>query len=381
MPRWLSFAVFLSTVLAVFGSLHYYLYSRLESWLQQGSWWLPAGFAVLAVSPVLARVSERQLRVLYPPLWWLAATWMGVGFYLLVFLSAGHLVETAMLVAGAWPGAHASVVTVGGGFALSIVFALVGLVVGARRPVVTEVDVLLANLPASADGTTVVQISDVHVGSLVDARKVRRLVDQINALEPDLVVVTGDLVDERPEGLGTCGELLARLEARAGVFAVSGNHEFYAGPEASVAWMQQAGIRVLDNEVVEPIEGLLLAGFHDPTGVGWGNPRFRATPSEIAGVLANRETGKPTVALYHQPVLVDVFADAGIDLLLCGHTHGGQLWPFRHLTALRYRYTQGLYEQGGMRVYVCRGTGTWGPPMRVPHPAEVVRFRLRRAPA
>lgn len=380
MRRWLSFAMFLSVVLTVFGSLHYYLYSRLDTWIHPGGWLLPLAMGALAVSPVAARLSERVSRFVYVPLWWLAATWMGVAFYLLVFLSSGHLVETAIHVAGAWPVGGTSRFTVGGGVLLTAVASIVGLVFGERQPCVTELDVALPGLPEEAEGLTVVQISDVHVGALVGERKVRRLVEQINAMSPDLVLITGDLVDERPDKLRACGKVLAGLKARAGVFSITGNHEFYSGPGAAIAWMKRAGIRVLDNEVVEPVPGLQLAGFHDPTGIEWDDRRFRATPTDIEETLARRDEGKPTIALYHQPLLVDRFARAGVNLLLCGHTHGGQLWPFRHLTALRYRYTQGLYEESGMRMYVCRGTGTWGPPMRLPQPAEIVRIRLRRSP-
>lgn len=377
MRRWFSFALFLSIVLAVFGGLHYYLYSRIASWVDGGIP-LATAFAVFAVLPVGSRITERFSRSQYVPVWWLAACWMGVAFYLLVFLLAGHFVEAAVAAAGAWPGDHAKPWTVGVPVVLAAATSLAALYQGNRRPRVSEVEVTLDGLGPAAEGATIVHISDVHVGSLVGEGKVRALVDQLRALEPDIVVITGDLVDERPEKLAACGRHLAELRGKLGTYAVTGNHEFYSGVAESVAWMKRAGIRVLSNEVVEPVEGLLIAGFHDPTGVGWGDARFRSTREDIEAVLQGREGGKATVVLYHQPVRVGMFERAGVDLLLCGHTHGGQLWPFRYLTALRYRHTQGMYREGNMQVYVCRGTATWGPPMRLPGPPEIVRFRLRR---
>ena len=382
MPRWTTFLVFISVVLLVFGGLHAYLFVRIDAWLGWTGFAggaLKATMASLAVLPVASRVLERKGPGIYRIAWWIASVWMGLAFYLLLFLLAGQAIESAVQVAGAWPGTQALRYTVGIPVVLALAVGGHGVWSAHRGARVTEREVQLRDLPPEADGMTIAQISDVHMGSIVGPHRVAAIVARLQGLAADAVVITGDLVDERPSRLTACVRAFAPLRPSLGIFAVTGNHEFYAGVDASVELMTNAGFRVLENEAVELRPGIVLAGFHDPTGIQWGDARWRSTPKDFDRVLGDRADGRTRIVLYHQPTFADHFERLGVDLMLCGHTHGGQLWPFRHLVTLRYRYVDGLYEVGAMLLNVCRGTATWGPPMRVGAPAEIVHFTLRRA--
>jgi len=382
MSRVGSMVIFICVVLLVFGGLHTYLYVRIETWL---GWSGAAGGALkvamgsLAVLPVASRVLQRGGPGLRALLWWLASVWLGLAFYLLLFLLAGQLVESALQVAGAWPGMQALRFTVGLPVAAAVSVVAFGVWSARSGPVITRREVYLRDLPPAADGLALAQISDVHMGSLVGPRHVALIVDRLRSLSPDAVVITGDLIDEDPSSLGEAIAQFAPLRPPLGIFAVTGNHEFYAGASESVDLMSGAGFRVLENDAVELVPGVVLAGFHDPTGIRWGASRWRSTPQDFARVLGDRADGRTRLVLYHQPTLLEQFENLGVDLVLSGHTHGGQLWPFRYLVRLRYPHVDGLYRVGALQLNVCRGTATWGPPMRVGAPAEIVVLTLRRA--
>jgi predicted MPP superfamily phosphohydrolase len=206
---------------------------------------------------------------------------------------------------------------------------------------------------------------------------VRRVVEQVNALRPDLVAVTGDLVDGSVRDLGRAVAQLGRLEARHGVFFVTGNHEYYSGVGSWVAELGRLGIRVLRNERVvigDAGASLDLAGVDD-----WGARRYGAG-ADLGRALDGRDPDRALVLLAHQPRGVEEAVRAGVELQLSGHTHGGQIFPFSLLVGAVYPYVRGLYahEEGDRsgHVYVSRGTGYWGPPLRLGSPPEIAKIVL-----
>jgi hypothetical protein len=247
-----------------------------------------------------------------------------------------------------------------------------------------EVPVRLPRLPRALDGLRIVQLSDLHLGMLADGRFLRDVVQKSNALRPDLVVITGDLVDGGVDVLGPEVEPLTGLRSRWGTLFVTGNHEYYSGADDWVAWLRARGIRVLMNErvalgadglSVEPARGpgLDLAGVTDFRA---GHNHDGHAP-DLPRALAGRDPDRELVLLAHQPRQVDEAAAAGVGLQLSGHTHGGQLWPFGGLVGLFQPYIQGLHRHGATtQIYVSRGTGCWGPPMRVGAPAEIASVIL-----
>ena len=259
---------------------------------------------------------------------------------------------------------------------LALAAAAWGAVEARRTARVREVEVPIAGLPAALQGFTIGQISDVHVGPTVKRGYVQAIVEAVNRLDADAVAVTGDLVDGRVAELAEEVEPLARLRARHGSFFVSGNHEYYSGAPEWLTHLGSLGLRVLTNEhVTLDHDGsrLVLAGVSD-----WSAHHFvpghRSSPrAALAGAPADAAL---RVLLAHQPRSAPEAAAAGFDLQLSGHTHGGQFWPWNLLVPLQQPFTAGLHRLGRLWVYTSRGTGYWGPPLRLGAPSEITRLRL-----
>lgn len=196
----------------------------------------------------------------------------------------------------------------------------------------------------------------------------------MNALEPDLIAITGDLVDGTVAQLQEQTAPFKGLRAKDGVFFVTGNHEYYTGDvDEWLSWLSAAGIRPLRNERVVIRDGFELAGTDDRTARGPGHGE------DIPNALRGRDPRKPLILMAHQPKSFFQAAELGADLQLSGHTHGGQIYPFTYLVALFQPYVAGLYQRGDSQIYVSRGTGTWGPPMRLGAPAEITEIELWRS--
>ncbi len=366
------FAVFLSVVLAIWAGQHLYVGWRLLSLPLGDGPWLRRGLLALLVlgclSYPLAQTLSRTTHLPVDALTWLGATWMGVLFLLFAALLAVDLLTLGGLVLKpALPALR------GGAAALALLGSLAALVGGHARPRLVDLEVTLPGLPASRDGLTLVQVSDLHLDGTVGERRLHQVLDQVLALEPDLVVVTGDLVDSRVEPARPMLPELRRLRAPHGVLAVLGNHEHYAGAAASRALLADAGYEVLDNRAVEVAPGLWVAGVPDARGAAQTGSLRADLPAALAGVPA----GAAVVLLQHSPEEEAAAASAGVGLMLSGHTHGGQIWPFGLLVRTSYRHIGGVHRVGPMTLVVSRGAGLWGPPMRLFAPSDIVRVTLR----
>jgi len=259
---------------------------------------------------------------------------------------------------------------------LAVLATVVGFIDARRTPRVVDVEVPLPGLPADLQGFTIAQISDVHIGPTIKRDFLRGIVDTVNSLAVDLVAITGDLVDGSVEQLAAQVEPLSRLHARHGAWFVTGNHEYYSGATAWIAELRRLGVRVLLNEHVVLSHGgasLLLAGVTD-----YSADRFDPTQrSDPQAALTGAPPGlRPRVLLAHQPRTAPAAADAGFDLQLSGHTHGGQFWPWNLFVRLQQPFTAGLNRLGALWVYTSRGSGYWGPPKRLGVPSEIARVRL-----
>lgn len=247
----------------------------------------------------------------------------------------------------------------------------------ALNPRVERLQIVTDKLPPDTGPIRVVLISDVHLGVTMGPRRLPTLLKPIKALNPDILVSTGDMVDGSAVHLEGSAARFAEIRPRYGKYAVMGNHEQYRGLETSLAFHEQAGFRSLRGEAVEVLPGLLIAGVDDPGrgGPGVVLPRGKDTTDDGA-LLPALPGNKFVLFLKHQPVPPRLGA-ARVDLQLSGHTHGGQIFPFYWATRLRYDFGPGLHElPGGGRLYLSRGTGTWGPPMRVLAPAEITLIEL-----
>lgn len=238
-----------------------------------------------------------------------------------------------------------------------------------RGPRVKRVTIPLARLPRSAHGFRIAVVSDIHLGPILGRAHTQRIVDTVNRTQPDLIAVVGDLVDGSVADLGPAAEPLARLRSRHGSFFVTGNHEYYSGAAQWVDHVRELGLHPLENARVE-IDGFDLAGVNDIGGESEGQgPDFDRA-------LGDRDRSRAAVLMAHQPVLIDEAVAHGVDLQLSGHTHGGQLWPGNYIAELSNPTVAGLERYGDTQLYVTRGAGAWGPPVRVGAPSDVTVVEL-----
>jgi len=354
--------------------LHGYIGWRLVPDLSAGGWGWLFGVGYLLASAIMIPLVVRVTWLNGRWLAWPVALMAGVFSFLLqltllrdILLAAWVLVAVPSSMA-----VHASAWMVLAGTLLLSGFALWQ---ARRMPRTVEVSVPLVDLPPALDGFVIVQLSDLHVGPTIKREHLRRIVERVNALAPDLVAITGDLTDGRVAELEEDVAPLANLNARHGTFCVTGNHEYYSEVEAWVTAFQRLGMRVLINEcdyVEHAGATLAVAGITD-LSAGYYVPAHRSDPALAAYGIP---PGMIRLLLAHQPNSAPAAAEAGFDLQLSGHTHGGQMWPWSLLARRANRFLAGLGKQGRMWVYTSRGTGYWGPPMRFGAPAEITRLRL-----
>ncbi|MGW4037547.1 metallophosphoesterase [Streptomyces sp. NPDC004778] len=238
-----------------------------------------------------------------------------------------------------------------------------------RGPSVQRITVPLAKLPRAAHGFRIAVVSDIHIGPILGRAHTRRIVDTINATSPDLVAVVGDLVDGSVADLGSAAEPLAALRARHGSYFVTGNHEYFSGAEQWVDHVRELGLVPLENARVE-IGGFDLAGVNDIAGETEGQG------PDFGRALGDRDRGRAAVLMAHQPVVIHDAVEHGVDLQLSGHTHGGQLWPGNYLAELANPTVAGLERYGDTQLFVSRGAGAWGPPVRVGAPSDITVVEL-----
>lgn len=259
---------------------------------------------------------------------------------------------------------------------LSLLATLVGLFNARRAPSIVTVEVAITGLPTALEGFTIAQITDLHVGPTIKKGFVRKVVKATNALKADVIVLTGDLIDGDVAGLQEHTNELAALKAPHGVFAVTGNHEYYSGADQWIAEYRRLGMRVLQNEheVIKQEDALLVVA--GVTDFGAGN--FDASQSSDPRLALSNSPANAAlkILLAHQPRSMFAAEPAGFDLQLSGHTHGGQFWPWRYFVPLQQPLIAGLHTHGNMQVYVSQGTGYWGPPLRLGARSEISRIRL-----
>jgi predicted MPP superfamily phosphohydrolase len=382
MPQWFGFAIFFPVVTLLYGGAHYYIYSWFVRLAQPPKKVRRIFFYVfiflVASFPAGKILGWHNFNSFNYLLNLIAAVWMGHAFYFFLLALASDLLITfakiigfgrkmsvrnplfykRVLVAGIAGG-----VLIIGGCALQ----------EARSFRVTRLEIPLRGLPPELDGFSIVQVSDIHYGMLTRNRELSRILSRVNDLQPDMVVITGDLVDESVSHMEEMGVPLSRIKSRHGVFAVTGNHEYYAGVDRAVAIMERANIKVLRNEILALPGGLQILGIDDPTG-SW---RMGQRAPDFDRLVSSLDQQKPSILLYHQPVMFEKTASCGIGLQLSGHTHGGQLFPVIYISKMIYPHTPGLHKIGDIYLYVSWGIGTWGPPMRFKAPPELVYIRLR----
>ena len=350
---------------------------------------------VLAISSILMPMGLLARRVAKAPtsevLTWLGLLCMGLFSSLLVLtLLRELLLAGAFAVHSLWPDTM-NVAVLRGKTALALpvtalLLSALGFWNARRTATVVQVDVPIANLPQTLQGFTVAQISDIHIGPTIKSQYLQRIVDRVNGLKANMVAITGDLVDGSVKELGHHIAPLAQLASTHGTFFVTGNHEYYSGAQSWIAALRKLGVQVLMNEhvVIEHITDcqdpepavVVIAGVADYSAHHF-DESHRSDPHKAMDQAPDHAVFK--LLLAHQPRSAAAAADAGFDLQLSGHTHGGQFWPWNHFVKLQQPFTAGLHRLHNLWVYTSRGTGYWGPPKRFGAPSEITHLRLVRA--
>jgi predicted MPP superfamily phosphohydrolase len=342
--------------LAIYTVAHVYFWWRLILPLSSPGW--QVGTVILALLaptfPIIMRVRSRFSREGGRPWLLLGYIWFGFTIYLLLTALASHLA----VAFGADRSTAAQI-----GLVAAVAIVLGGLANVAIGPRVRRVRVRLEKLPVAS--YTIAHLTDVHIGSLIGREFAETLVRRVNALSPDLIVITGDLIDGRLSELREHIEPLRDLRARDGVFAVTGNHEYYWNIEPWLEHIHSLGMRVLRNEHVTVGNAIDLAGVDDAS---YGE--------DVPRAVAGRDPNLPLVLLAHHPRTVARAMEHGVDLQLSGHTHGGQLLPWGWLARLWDPLVSGLRRFGNTWLYVSDGTGFWGPPIRVGTRCEIAAITL-----
>ena len=367
----------LVTAIGLLASAHFYLATRLV--LDPGLDGFPRSFllwviALLGFGMVLEPATERFYR---PPAlrWisWVPLLWMGVLWLTVVTLG---ITDGLLWLLGAGPAESAARIR-----ALGVVGAVAGATAAGVRaalatPEVRRVEVRIERWPESLDGFRIAQLSDLHIGPILQRDFVEKLVAKVERLAPDLIVLTGDLVDGSVSQIRGEVEPLARLSAPHGIYFVTGNHDYYSGAEAWVERVRELGIRPLRNQRVQIGDGdqaFDLAGVEDHRG-DW----TRGSTEDLAEALRDRDPDRPVVLLAHDPSSFGRARAMQVDLQISGHTHGGQIWPFGYLVQLAVPHVAGLLRRGRSQLYVSRGSGFWGPPIRLFAPSEITEIVIRR---
>ncbi len=372
MSGW-RYAQFLTLVLSIWAAMHAYVFARLGGvpWIQQQlsrRGLILLAFLFWAAYPVARLLESTRFFPAARLLEYLAANWVGT-----LFLLFAALLAVDVLTLGGFFFPRLAAQLRGGAVVAALVLAVFALIQGHRPPVLREQEVTLPGLPREHDGLQAVQISDLHLGTLIGRNWLRRLVNRVNGMRPDIVFAVGDVVDSNILRVEPLLPELNRLRAPLGVWVALGNHEFYAGADRCAELFERAGFQVLRDAAAEAAPGLTIAGVDDLTARGLRGPAGQAAVDQALG---QRRAGG-VILLSHTPWEARAAAARGAGLMLCGHTHNGQIWPFSYLVQSRYPLLGGRYDFEGITVLVCRGSGTWGPRMRLWYPSELVRITLR----
>jgi predicted MPP superfamily phosphohydrolase len=379
--------IFLSIFGLILFAANYYIFSRLNYYLQltqsQQHVIIFLMTALTLIVLLMLPLSRVLPRIAASILAWITFPWMGIVLLSFITLFATDIIWLLLEISTinqspkSWEISQHSF----GVVALCIIAFLIifSFWKGLKGVAVKRVNIELKCLPKSLDGLRIVQLTDVHIGPLLGRKWLQKIVNKVNKLQPDLIVITGDLVDGSVDELREHIAPLENLRAKHGVYFVTGNHEYYSGATEWCAHIATFGIRVLRNECLAITAGAAHESF-DLAGVDdWSSSRFPGEGHNLSKALLNHDPKKLLILLAHQPTAVEEAAQRGVDLQLSGHTHGGQIWPFTYLVYLQQPFSKGLhrYKDSETQIYISTGTGFWGPPMRLGTSAEIAHITLR----
>jgi predicted MPP superfamily phosphohydrolase len=378
-----AFIIFVTIVTFIYGLVNSYIFIRglqaipaASPWRQYYIW----GFWIIASTFIMARFLER----IYPSLLTGIITWIGSFWlaFMLYFILAALLIDFGRLInhfSGIFPASFYVDYEKTKWVTLLITIVVVSILViagfiNARTTRIQTLDIHISKVVQGEKTLKIVMASDIHMGTLIAKRKTDKLVNMINSLKPDIILFAGDVVDEdlTPVIKNNLGENLLKLQAKLGVYAIPGNHEYIGGAEPAIKYLEEHGITVLRDTALFIDNRFWLAGRDDRD-----KPRFSGKQrKELGTVLSTVDRTFPVILLDHQPFNLDQVASQGVDLQMSGHTHHGQLWPLNYVTSAIYEVSSGYKLKGDTHIYVSNGFGTWGPPVRLGNRPEIVQINV-----
>ena len=379
----LSIPVFVLIILGIYLLGNYYVYIRGIQALPSNACIRVIVFSVsfiLAISYFLARGLERtDLHGLHQFTYWVGSVWMAALLYfflIVLFIDIVRLVNLGfhfLPASSTLPYIHLKQMV----FASAIVLVSVLLVYGkwnASHPRIKQLDFSINKQAGSMKKLNIVMVSDIHLGSLFGKSKVKLMVDRINALQPDIVFLVGDILDEAQSPIfrDNTGEPLKMLKAPMGVHAVTGNHEYIGGINRAAKYIESLNINLLRDTTILIGNSFYVAGREDKDMSRFSNK----TRKPLNDIVKNIDRSLPLILLDHQPFALSQAVDNGVDIQLSGHTHHGQFWPFNLITNLVYEVSWGNKTKGNTHFYVSSGYGTWGPPFRIASTPEIVCLKI-----
>ncbi len=382
--RTISFIIFYGLVFIIYFLANYYIFSRGWQAIPPGSRiriiYLSA-FIFFSLSLIAGRVLETYMPGLISNvLVWTGSFWLAAMLYFLLIVL---FIDIIRLIGYILPFSDRLIpinllaplkFTL---FKISLIAVFLLIIFGhliTQFPKITKLNIAVSSPSSMMQEVNIVLVSDIHLGTLTPKKHIQNRIELINNLNPDIILLAGDILDEdlKPVILQDLGSALRKLHAPLGVYGITGNHEYIGGVEAATDYLTGYGITMLRDSVVNINNSFYLAGRED-RDIGRFSEKTRKSVHELLG-----ETSKdlPVILLDHQPTNLEEAAQAGVALKLSGHTHHGQLWPFNYITNAIFEVSRGYAKYKEMQVYVSSGLGTWGPPVRVGTRPEIVNIVL-----
>lgn len=380
----INFIIFLSIILIIYGSVNYYIFIRgwqsiPDSKLFKSLYLII--FLVISFSFFLGRILEKFfMNILSGSLIWIGSIWLGMMLYLflaIVFIDILRLANSLinffpMLITHNYK--KAKLVTAIIVIAAASITVFAGYI-NTLNPILRTLNIKIQKNGRSLKKLNIILVSDIHMGTIIGNSRINNLVRQINRVNPDIVLLAGDIVDEDPAPIikKNLGEKLKTIKTKYGSYAITGNHEYIGGVKAASKYLTEHGIILLRDSVIKINNSFYLAGREDLTVNRLGVKRRKPLHKMLEGI----DKSYPVIIMDHQPFNLKEAVNNGIDLQLSGHTHHGQLWPLNYITGMIYELDRGYKKINNTHFYVSSGFGTWGPPVRVGTRPEIVNIILR----
>ncbi len=374
------FLVFFSIVLLVYFFINYYIYSRGIQLVPATSAlrpWVKTAFWVIVASFIVGRVVERiHLSVFTDVLTWIGSFWLAAMLYFFLIVLVIDILRLSDYFIGWMPASFYTEKFKSVLLLVSIAAVFITVLAGHINAISPRVNKLTIDLDKSANGLKEVKIalaSDIHMGTLIGPRRMTKLVNKIQEIKPDIILLAGDVVDEDLEPVirQNLGQVLVKLQAPLGVYAITGNHEYIGGVAKAVKYLEEHNITFVRDTTIKIADAFYLAGREDRS------KNSSSKRKDISAIINGIDHSLPIIMMDHQPFNLGEVEAAGVDVQFSGHTHHGQLWPLNYITQAMYEVSAGYLKKGNSHFYVSNGFGSWGPPVRIGNRPEIVEITIK----